>query len=215
MKIAYIRISKPSKSKDGERQREDARERQQSLDLQLDAMAQEGVEPGHIYRDEASGKRDDRPGLAACLQALRPGDVLVIWKLDRLGRSLRHLVNTVYDLDKRGVGFKVLTGAPIDTSTKEGKLMFAIFAGLAEFERELLIERTHAGIAAARARGRVGGRKPTMTKAMLRRAQAAMQHRATEVSALAEELGISRNTLYRHVGPGGELRPDGEKLLAR
>lgn len=106
-----------------------------------------GVDPDHIYQDTASGRRDDRPGLAAGLKALRSGDTLVIWKLDRLGRDLRHLVNTVGDLTKRGVGLKVLTGegASIDTTTANGRLIFAIFAGLAEFERELIVERTKAG----------------------------------------------------------------------
>lgn len=199
--IGYMRVSKADGS--------------QTLDLQRDALVGAGVADVAIYEDMASGKRDDRPGLATCLKALRPDDTLVIWKLDRLGRSLPHLVATVNELSQRGVGFKVLTGAPIDTSTKEGKLMFAIFSGLAEFERDLLIERTKAGLASARARGRVGGRPPTMTKSKLRRAQAAMAHRDTEVGVLATELGISRQTLYRHVAPNGELRPDGERLLGR
>lgn len=161
-----------------------------------------------------SGKRDDRPGLDACLKALRAGDVLVVWKLDRLGRSLHHLVNVIHELDARGVGFRVLTGAPIDTTTPAGKLVFAIFGGLAEFERELIVERTKAGLAAARARGRNGGRKPKMTKAKLRLAQAAMASRETNVADLAEELGVTRQTLYRHIGPDGALRPDGERLMA-
>lgn len=110
------------------------------LDLQTDALKKAGVKAKHIYSDRASVKRDDRPGLANCLKALRKGDVLVVWKLDRLGRNLRHLVNTVQDLSERGVGFKVLTGqgANIDTTTAGGKLIFGIFAALAEFERELI-----------------------------------------------------------------------------
>jgi DNA invertase Pin-like site-specific DNA recombinase len=199
--IGYMRVSKGDGS--------------QSLDLQRDALLAAGVEAGNIYEDLASGKRDDRPGLAACLKALRKGDVLVIWKLDRLGRTLQHLVTTVHDLGEKGIGFKVLTGAPIDTTSKEGKLMFSIFAGLAEFERDLIVERTRAGLAAARARGRVGGRKPSMTRAKLRRAQAAMADRDVNVTELADELGISKQTLYRHVGPNGELRADGERLLAK
>ena len=199
--IGYMRVSKADGS--------------QTLDMQRDALVAAGVEPGAIYDDQASGKRDDRPGLAACLKALRKGDVLVIWKLDRLGRSLSHLVQTVKDLEQRGIGFRVLTGAPIDTSTKEGKLMFAIFAGLGEFERDLISERTKAGLASARARGRNGGRPAKMTRAKVLRAQAAMADRQTDVSALASELGVTRQTLYRHVGPGGELREDGARLMGK
>jgi len=172
---------------------------------------------GSIYEDHASGKRDSRPGLDACLKALRESDTLVIWKLDRLGRDLRHLVNTVHDLTKRGVGLRVLAGqgANIDTTTANGRLVFGIFAALAEFERELIIERTKAGLASARARGRNGGRKPKMTSAKLRLAQAAMGKPETKVAELCAELGVTRQTLYRHVDARGELRPDGLKLLAR
>lgn len=158
----------------------------------------------------------DRPALLACLKALRDGDTLVVWKLDRLGRDLRHLVNTVHDLTNRGIGLKVLAGhgAEIDTTTASGKLIFGIFASLAAFERELIRERTMAGLASARARGRVGGRKFAMTPSMLRRAQYGMASRDTNVGDLCRELGVTRNTLYRLVSPDGQLRPDGEKLLA-
>ena len=120
----------------------------QVLDLQKDALLAAGVDPQHLYDDRASGMRDDRPGLTHCLKALREGDTLVVWKLDRLGRDLRHLVNTVHDLTTRGIGLKVLTGqgAAIDTTTPAGKLIFGIFAALAEFERELIAERTRAGL---------------------------------------------------------------------
>jgi DNA invertase Pin-like site-specific DNA recombinase len=139
----------------------------------------------------------------------------VVWKLDRLGRDLRHLVNTVHDLTARGIGFKVLSGhgASIDTTSPNGKLVFGIFAALAEFERELIVERTRAGMAAARARGRNGGRPYRMTAAKLRLAMAAMASRDTKVAVLCSELGITRQTLYRHVDPKGNLRPDGQKLL--
>lgn len=178
-------------------------------------MLEAGIAPGQIYQDEASGKRDDRPGLAACLKALRKCDVLVVWKLDRLGRDLGHLVNTAQDLADRGIGFKVLTGqgAQIDTTTAGGKLVFGIFATLAEFERELIRERTKAGLAAARARGRKGGRKFDLTKAQVRLAQAAMQNRDTMVTELCRELGVTRSTLYRYVGPKGELRDHGARVL--
>ena len=202
MLIGYMRVSKADGS--------------QGLDLQRDALRVAGVLPEHLYEDFASGKRDDRPGLTACLKALRSGDVLIVWKLDRLGRDLRHLVNTIHVLTERGVGLRVLTGqgASIDTTTASGKLIFGIFAALSEFERELIVERTRAGLVAARARGRNGGRPYKMTPAKLRLAQAAMSQPGTNVGRLCRELGITRQTLYRHVDPKGALRPDGEKLLA-
>jgi DNA invertase Pin-like site-specific DNA recombinase len=128
--------------------------------------------------------------------------------LDRLGRSLRHLVNVVHDLTSRRVGLKVLTGqgAAIDTTTPAGKLVFGIFASLAEFERDLISERTCAGLASARARGRKGGRRPKMTPAKLRLAMAAMGKPETNVGSLCQELAITRSTLYRHVSPTGEAR---------
>ncbi len=201
MLLGYSRVSKTDGS--------------QLVDLQHDALIKNEVRPEHIYQDLASGKRDDRPGLKACLKALRKGDILVVWKLDRLGRDLRHLVNTVQDLSERGVGFKVLTGqgAEIDTTTASGKLIFGIFASLAEFERELIRERTKAGLDAARARGRKGGRKFAMTKAQVRLAQAAMGKKETRVGDLCKELGVSRPTLYRYVGPNGELRKNALKVL--
>ncbi|QYA17587.1 MULTISPECIES: recombinase family protein [Rhizobium/Agrobacterium group] len=186
-------------------------------DLQRDALIASGVDSNNIYEDSASGKKDDRPGLTACLKALRAGDTLLVWKLDRLGRDLRHLVNLVDELTKRHIGLKVLAGegATIDTSTANGRLVFGIFAALAEFERSLIIERTKAGLEAARARGRNGGRPFKMTAAKLRLAQAAMGKPETKVGELCAELGVTRQTLYRFVGPEGEIRPDGEKLLAR
>ena len=201
MKIGYARVSKSDGS--------------QSLDLQRDALKQAGVTKKNIYHDRASGKKDDRPGLEACLKALRKGDVLVVWKLDRLGRSLRHLVNTVHDLSDRGIGFKVVTGkgANIDTTTASGKMVFGIFASLAEFEREVIRERTKAGLTSARARGRVGGKKHALSKAKVRLAQAAMGKTETHVGDLCEELEITRSTLYRYVGPDGELRERGKQVL--
>lgn len=189
----------------------------QTTDLQRDALLAAGIDAGSFYEDRASGKKDDRPELAACLKALRHGDTLVVWKLDRLGRDLRHLVNIVHDLTERGIGLKVLTGqgAAIDTTTASGKLVFGIFAALAEFERELISERTIAGLASARAPGRTGGRPYKMTPAKLRLALASMGQPNTKVSDLCDELGITRQTLYRHVSPTGELRPDGQKLLSR
>ena len=148
MLIGYARISKADGS--------------QSLDLQRDALREAGVSDDAIYEDQASGQREDRPGLAAFLKAARQGDVIVVWRLDRLGRNLRHLVNLVQDLNDRDIGIRVLDGqgASIDTTTASGKLVFALFAALAEFERELIRERTLAGLASARARGRKGRRTP-------------------------------------------------------
>ncbi len=202
MLIGYMRVSKADGS--------------QTTDLQRDALISAGVAADHLYDDRASGKLDARPGLEAALKALRESDTLVVWKLDRLGRNLRHLVNTVHDLEKRGIGFKVLSGhgASIDTTTPAGKLVFGIFAALAEFERELISERTKAGLASARARGRKGGAPYKMTAAKLRLAMAAMGQPETKVGVLCNELGITRQTLYRHVAPDGKLRNDGEKLLA-
>lgn len=202
MLIGYARISKTDGS--------------QALDLQIDALIKAGVESSHIYSDRASGKKDDRPGLSNCLKALRSDDVLVVWKLDRLGRDLRHLVNTVQGLYERSIGFKVLMGkgANIDTTTANGKLVFGIFAALAEFERELIRERTKAGLAAARSRGRSGGRKFALNKRQVRIAQAAMEKKETVVSDLCKELGITRAALYRYIGPKGELREYGKKVLS-
>jgi len=189
----------------------------QVLDLQRDALIAAGVKASRLYEDRASGKRDDRPGLEACLKSLRENDTLIVWKLDRLGRNLRHLVNTIHDLIERKIGFRVLTGqgANIDTTTASGRLVFGIFAALAEFERELIRERTIAGLSSARARGRKGGRPYTMTPTKLRMAQAAMAKRDTRVGDLCKELGVTRQTLYRFVGPKGQLRTDGAKLLKR
>lgn len=201
--VGYMRVSKADGS--------------QSMDLQRDALLTAGIGLDSLYEERASGKKDDRPELAACLKAMRHGDTPVVWKLDRLGRDLRHLVNIVHDLTERGIGLKVLTGegATIDATTASGKLVFGIFAALAELERELISERTMAGLASARARGRKGGRPYKMTAAKVRLAMASMRKPETKIADLCTELGITRQTLYRHVSPTGELRPDGRKLLSR
>ena len=151
MPIGYARVSKADGS--------------QLLDLQRDALLHAGVDEERIYEDRASGRHDHRPGLEASLKTLQPGNTFVVWKLDRLGRNLKHLVTTVEELQGRGVGLRVLAGAgaEIDTTTANGRLVFGIFAALAEFERELIAERTRAGLAAARARGRLGGRPARWT----------------------------------------------------
>jgi DNA invertase Pin-like site-specific DNA recombinase len=203
MLIGYMRVSKADGS--------------QVTNLQLDALLAAGVSREQIYEDRASGAKDDRPALAACLKALRPGDTLMVWKLDRLGRNLKHLITTIDQLHQADISFKVLSGqgASIDTTTPTGKLIFGIFAAFAEFEREQIRERTMAGLASARARGRAGGRPFTMTPAKLRMAMATMKHRDTRVSDLCAELGISRQTLYKFVSPEGGLRPLGQKLLEK
>ena len=139
--IGYMRVSKADGS--------------QAVDLQRDALMAAGVDPAHLDKDHTSGKKDDRPGLEACLKALRAGDTLVSWKLDRLGRDLKHLVSLVDELTKRGVGLRMLAGqgGNIDTTTANGRLVFGIFAALAEFERELIVERT---VLACRPHGRGG-----------------------------------------------------------
>lgn len=160
-------------------------------------------------------KKDDRPGLESCLKALRKGDTLLVWKLDRLGRNLNHLVNLIKELHDRDVEFKVLKGqgASIDTTTPTGKLVFGIFAALSEYERDLISERTRAGLIAARARGRRGGRRHTMTPAKVNLAAAAMSNKETVVNDLCRELGVTRQTLYKYVSPSGKLRESAKELL--
>ena len=184
MFVGYIRVSKNDGS--------------QTLSPQRDAMLAAGIEANRIYEDLASGSKDDRPGLNACLKALQPGNTLVVWKLDRLGRDLKHLVTTVDELRSRNVGLKVLAGvgAQVDTTTSNGRLFFGIFAALAEFERELIAERTHAGLAAARARGRKGGRPRKMDRSTLMMAMTALEDTNSNATDVAKKLGITTTTLY-------------------
>jgi DNA invertase Pin-like site-specific DNA recombinase len=203
MLIGYARVSKSDGS--------------QTLDLQQDALVKAGIEADYIYKDLASGRKDARPGLDACIKALQPGNTLVVWKLDRLGRDLKHLINLVDDLRRRDIGFKVLTGhgAQIDTTTANGRLVFGIFAALAEFERELIIERTRAGLAAARARGRNGGRPRKMDKRALQMAMAAMSDPKSVASEVAKRLGVTTTTLYMYVNGDGSPKEPGNKLLKK
>jgi DNA invertase Pin-like site-specific DNA recombinase len=203
MVLGYMRVSKS----DGT----------QTLDLQRDALLAAGVPSERIYEDLASGRKDARPGLEACLKALQPSNILVVWKLDRLGRDLKHLVSLVADLRQRKVGLKVLagTGAHIDTTTANGRLVFGIFAALAEFEAELIRERTCAGLAAARARGRLGGRPRKMTKAVLHMAMSAMAHPTANASEIAWRLGMTTTTLYEYVNGDGSLKQAGQALFDR
>jgi DNA invertase Pin-like site-specific DNA recombinase len=180
MKVGYARVSTE----------------EQNLSLQLDALQQ--ADCGKIFQDRASGAKAQRPGLQEAQEYLREGDTLVVWRLDRLGRSLKDLIETVQLLEERGVGFQSLQEA-IDTTTSGGKLVFHIFGALAEFERNLIRERTHAGLQAARARGRKGGRP----KALDNRKQALLyqlyDERKYSVKQMCEMLGISRSTLYSYM----------------
>jgi DNA invertase Pin-like site-specific DNA recombinase len=168
--------------------------------LQVDALQRAGCY--RVFTETASGARADRPTLEQVLDQLRPGDTLVVWKLDRLGRSLRHLVDTVTGLADRGVGFRSLQEA-IDTTTPGGKLVFHVFAALAEFERDLIRERTSAGLTAARARGRQGGRPSVMTAHKLQVAREMHGSGQYTVSAIAMTLGVSRASIYRHLARDG------------
>lgn len=170
----------------------------QSLDLQLDALRAAGAD--RVFEDKLSGARADRPGLLEALDFARPGDVLAVWRLDRLGRSLPHLIQTVRDLEGRGVGFRSLT-EQIDTASTGGRLIFHVFGALAEFERDLIKERTHAGLAAARARGRVGGRPRAMSDEKLKAAKKLLSD-GVPPKAVAEIIGCSVPTLYRWVPAG-------------
>lgn len=201
MLVGYVRVSKNDGS--------------QTLAPQRDAMIATGVDPNRIYEDLASGRKDDRPGLNACLKALQPGNTLVVWKLDRLGRDLKHLVTTVDELRSRNVGLKVLAGAgaQIDTTTSNGRLFFGIFAALAEFERELIAERTHAGLEAARARGRKGGRPRKMDRPTLMMAMTALADPKANAADVAKRLGITTTTLYAYVNGDGSMKAAGQAVL--
>ena len=169
---------------------------EQILDLQPDALNAAGC--ARIFADTASGERSDRPGLQQELDYVRDGDVLVVWRLDRLGRSLKYLIAIITTLNERGIGFKSLT-EQIDT-TSGSKLIFHVFGALAEFERDIIRERTRAGLAAARARGRMGGRpKKLGTGSKVAMAQALYDDKTHSVADICKTLGISRTTLYRYV----------------
>jgi DNA invertase Pin-like site-specific DNA recombinase len=166
----------------------------QNLDLQLDALKQVGCDK--IYRDVASGAKADRVGLAEVLKYIRSGDTLVVWRLDRLGRSLRHLIDTINQINDQGSYFRSLQ-ENIDTSTSGGKLIFHIFGALAEFERDIIRDRTNAGIAAARKRGRVGGRPKIMDKKKVVLAKSLFKDKSNSIASICEILNVSKTTLYR------------------
>ena len=180
----------------------------QDLQPQLDALRTAGCASAAIYTDKASGVRGNRPGLDACVEALEPGDTLVVWRLDRLGRSMPHLVGLVEELLGRGIGFRSLSDGAIDTTTASGELMFNIFSSLAQFERRLIQERTRAGLSAARARGRKGGRRPIPADhPRVLTAKRLHRDRGLSIDQICRTLGISRPTFYRYLAKvdGGAL----------
>ncbi|MFH1920124.1 MAG: recombinase family protein [Planctomycetota bacterium] len=172
----------------------------QDLSLQIDALTKQGIPAASIFMDKVSGAKTERPGLSKCLAALQSGDILVVWRLDRLGRSMRHLITLVEDLRSRGVGFRSLNEGAIDTTCASGELIFNIFSALAQFERRLIQERTKAGLAAARARGRNGGRpKIDVSDAKVVMAKKLHADRSLEIHDTCKTLRISRSTFYRYV----------------
>ena len=168
----------------------------QTIDLQKDALQKVGCE--RIFTDTASGAKAERIGLDEALSYVRPGDTLVVWRLDRLGRSLKHLIETITSLDNRKIGFKSIIES-IDTTTSGGKLIFHIFGALAEFERDIIRERTQAGLNAARARGRKGGRPKALTPKKAQQALTLYNDKKPTIDEICSTLNISRATLYRYI----------------
>jgi DNA invertase Pin-like site-specific DNA recombinase len=172
----------------------------QNLALQLDALTRHGISKSDIFMDKQSGAKCERPGLTKCIDALQSGDILVVWRLDRLGRSMRHLITLVEDLRERGIGFRSLNEGAIDTTSASGELIFNIFSALAQFERRLIQERTKAGLAAARARGRNGGRpKLAANDAKVLMAKKLHNDMTLSIDDVCKTLKMSRSTFYRYV----------------
>lgn len=180
MKVGYVRIST----------------QEQSDDFQIDALKNAGCEK--IFSDQISGAKADRPGLKEALEYVRPGDSLVVWRLDRFGRNLRHLIDAVEDLEKRKIGFVSLQEG-FDTTTNGGKLVFQIFGALAEFERNLIRERTKAGLEAARARGKLGGRKAKLNLTQTDALKMMYESKKYSISEICSSFEISKPTLYRYL----------------
>ncbi len=178
----------------------------QSVSLQRDALVASGVDERHLHQDKASGARDDRPGLKECLGDLRAGDVLVVWKLDRLGRSLPNLLAIIADFKERGVAFRSLT-EQMDTTTPHGELLFSIFGALAQYERALTRERILAGLAAAKRRGRRGGRPPALGPEQLEQVVAALNGGASKAS-VCRSFKVARSTLLDTLARAGWVGPE-------
>ncbi|RUM91031.1 MAG: recombinase family protein [Thiomicrospira sp.] len=193
MKIGYARVST----------------NKQDLSLQIDALNEYGCRS--IYKETGSGAKNDRPELINVLKALREGDTLIVWKLDRLSRSIKDLINIVNELNERGIQFVSITDN-IETSTPSGKLIFHIFSALAEFEHNIIRERTYAGLNAARARGRKGGRKPKLTMAQAKSIKAILDSPENEraVEDIASDYNVSRSTVFRALEKLKEKKNEGE-----
>jgi DNA invertase Pin-like site-specific DNA recombinase len=173
---------------------------EQDLSLQLDALKKAGCREELVFTDKASGSKSDRPGLEKCLKELKKGDILLVWRLDRLGRSMPHLVGLVEELKVKNIGFRSLCDGAIDTTTASGELVFNIFSSLAQFERRLIQERTRAGLSAARARGRRGGRRPMQASdSKVRMVKKMSKDRRMEIDEICSTLKISRATYYRYL----------------
>jgi DNA invertase Pin-like site-specific DNA recombinase len=177
----------------------------QNHDLQLDALRQAGCE--RVFIETGSGARADRPELAKALEMARAGDTIACWRLDRIGRSLRHLIEIAEQLQQRGIALRSLT-ENIDTGTTSGRFLFNILGALGQMEREIIVERTRAGLAAAAARGRRGGRPPALDTDKLRAAKAMLASGTMTTTEVARQLGVAPSTLYRHL-PGGRSALDG------
>ena len=174
---------------------------EQELNLQLDALKAAGCLQKNIFVDKASGSKTERPGLQKCLSSMKEGDTLIVWRLDRLGRSMPHLISLIEDLKKNKISFKSICDGAIDTTTASGELIFNIFSSLAQFEKRLIQERTKAGLSAARARGKLGGRRPiTANDPRIKTAKQMYSDKTIEIREICKMLNISRASLYRWLG---------------
>jgi len=172
----------------------------QELDLQLDALKKAGCKKNLTFTDKISGAKSDRPGLDACLKELKEGDTLIVWRLDRLGRNMHHLIALVAQLKEKSVGFRSICENHINTTSPTGELVFHIFSSLAQFERRLIQERTKAGLSAARARGRMGGRRPIQSdNPKVKTAKMMIKDKSMSIADICSSLRISRATLYRYI----------------
>ena len=181
---------------------------EQNLELQMNALKSVGCDEKFIFTDKVSGAKAERPGLNQCLKMLDNGDTLVVWRLDRLGRSVSHLIKLIENLRKEGISFKSICDGVIDTTTASGELIFNIFSSLAQFERRLTQERTRAGLSAARARGRLGGRKPILPEdPRVKTAKKMHEDKSIKIEEICKTLRVSRPTLYRYLSIANKNGP--------